>query len=236
MPCYAYARQDKKDKPRACISARVFANQLEMFKKFERIACVELHNSCIQGYMNMPCDNFYTSDLMCQTLRETYNVDDLFIVSPDVGGIPRAAIVSDKLNRPFIFMRKKRDYSSENKVLETILVGDSNDIEQLQGKTAVIVDDMIDTAGTLIESVKVLASKGAKEVVVIVTHGILSGPALANINKESSLTAVIVSNSVPQTKNQAKCPKLKVYRLDRLLAAGIDALVNGKSVSELFEK
>jgi ribose-phosphate pyrophosphokinase len=236
MPLYPYARQDKKDKARACISASMVAQQFQVCRKFERILCVELHNPCIQGYFGGACDNLYTSNLMCDELRAQFNVNDLVIVSPDEGGIKRAAVVSGKLARPFIFLGKERDYSKENTVKETKIMGEAKDIDQLQGKTAVIVDDMIDTGGTMIESVKILTKGGAKNVVVIVTHGILSGAALTRINNEPLLEKVIVSNSVPQTKNMQKCPKLSVFKLDKLLAAAVDALVNGKSVSELFDK
>lgn len=216
MPCYAYARQDKKDKPRAAISAKMVAKQFELFKKFERITCVELHNSCIQGYFDVCCDNLYTSGIMVDVLKDNFDVNDLIIISPDEGGAKRAGIVADKLKRPLLTMRKKRDYSTENKIEETKVMGDPDEIQLLKGRTAVIVDDMLDTGGTVVETVKVLRREGAQEVAVIVTHGILSGPAIDRINSEPFLTNVFVSNSLPQEKNTIRCSKLKVYTLGKL--------------------
>ena len=230
-PCYPYARQDKKDKPRACISAQVIARQFQTFG-LHRIVCVELHNSCIQGYFDVCCDNLYTSDAMVEKLTSEFNVDDLVIISPDEGGVKRASIVAAKLGRPVLTMRKDRDYETENKVKESMLLGDS---DQLKGKTAVIVDDMLDTGGTVIKTVKLLRDEGATDVVVIVTHGILSGPAVDRINGEPFLKQVIVSNSLPQSYNIEKCPKLSVFEIDEMLAEVVKRLVNGKSISEMYD-
>lgn len=238
MPCFAYARQDKKDKPRAAISAKLVAKQFEIYKKFERITCVELHNPCIQGYFDVSCDNLYTSNIMVSSLREVFSEERmrrLVVISPDEGGAKRAGIVADKLKRPLLTMRKKRDYSTENKIDETKVMGEPEELSELKGNLAVIVDDMLDTGGTLIETVKVLKKAGVSSVAIIVTHGILSGKAIERINNEPYLECVIVSNSLPQTQNMEKCQKLLVYQLDDLLANVIKRLVNGGSVSELFE-
>lgn len=231
VPCYPYARQDKKDKPRACISAKVVAKQFETFGLY-RIVCVELHNSCIQGYFDVSCDNLYTSDLMVEQLVSQYPVDDIVIISPDEGGVKRASIVASKLKRPLLTIRKDRDYNTENKVNSSMLLGDSAEIK---GKTAVIVDDMLDTGGTVIKTVNLLREEGAQRVAVIVTHGILSGPAIDRINNEPFLDLVIVSDSLPQNDNIKNCNKLIVFSIDKLLAEVIDRLVKGKSISEIFE-
>lgn len=236
IPCYPYARQDKKDKPRAPISAKLVAKQFEIFKKFERITCVELHNPCIQGYFDVSCDNLYTSELMVSTLKTIYeeSLRNMVIISPDEGGAKRAGVVADKLRLPLLTMRKKRDYSTENKIEETKVMGEPDELLLLKNRVAIIVDDMLDTGGTIIESVNVLRKAGAKSVIVIVTHGILSGKAIERINNEPYLERVIVSNSLPQTKHRKECPKLYVYKLDDLLSNVIERLVNGRSVSELF--
>lgn len=231
VPCYPYARQDKKDKPRACISAKVLAKQFETFG-LHRIVCVELHNSCIQGYFDVCCDNLYTSDSMVEQLKSVCNIEDIVIISPDEGGVKRASIVASKLGRPFLTLRKQRDYDTENKVKKSMLLGDAY---QLKGKTAVIVDDMLDTGGTVIKTVKLLREEGAKDVVVIVTHGILSGPALDRINNEPFLSSVIVSNSLPQSRNLKMCEKLSVFGIDKMLAEVIKRLVNGQSISEMYD-
>ena len=232
VPCYPYARQDKKDKPRACISARVIARQFEAFGA-EGVVCVELHNSCIQGYFDVSCDNLYTSDMMVDILKEKYDPLDLVIISPDEGGFKRASIVAAKLERPILTMRKNRNYNYENRVDQSSLLGEG---EVLKGKLAVIVDDMLDTGGTVINTVKILKDEGARGVVVIVTHGILSGPAIDRINNEDFLESVIVSNSLPQDVNEKRCEKLVVFKIDNLLGEVVSRLVDGKSVSELFER
>lgn len=169
---------------------------------------------------------------MVQELVATYNPNDLVIISPDEGGVKRASIVAAKLNRPILTMRKNRDYDTENKVTQSTLLGDA---EQLKGKIAVIVDDMLDTGGTMIKTVNLLRGEGAKKVVVIVTHGILSGPAIERINSEEFLSQVIVSNSLPQERNVEKCPKLQVYKIDKMVAEVINRLVNGQSISAMYE-
>lgn len=142
------------------------------------------------------------------------------------------SIVASKLQIPILTVRKNRDYTVENTVKKATLLGDG---ELLQGKTAVIVDDMLDTGGTVCKTVNILKEEGAKDVVVIVTHGVLSGPALKRINSESSLKCVIVSNSLPQQDNMNICPKLIVYNLDEMLGQVMRRLIEGNSVSELFE-
>ena len=231
IPCYPYARQDKKDKPRACISAKVVAKQFELFKP-DRIVSVELHNSCIQGYFDVSVDHLYTSNTIVEELQQSYNVNDLVIISPDEGGVKRASIVAAKLDRPILTIRKNRDYNTENKVVESTLLGDS---DKIKGKIAVIVDDMLDTGGTVIKTVNLLKDEGASSVVVVVTHGILSGPAIDRINKEPSLERVFVSNTLPQTENLKNCDKLKVYEIDSMIAEVIKRLMVGKSISEMFE-
>jgi ribose-phosphate pyrophosphokinase len=231
VPCYPYARQDKKDKPRACISAKVVAKQFETFG-LHRIVCVELHNSCIQGYFDGCCDNLYTSDSMVEELKRVYDVNDLVIISPDEGGVKRASIVAAKLGRPILTIRKNRDYDTENKVVASTLLGDS---DELKGKIAVIVDDMLDTGGTVVKTVSLLKEEGASGVSVIVTHGILSNPAIERINSEPSLLKVFVSNTLPQFHNTQKCPKLEVYNIDSMLAEVVRRLVKGKSISEMYE-
>lgn len=231
VPCYPYARQDKKDKPRACISAKVVARQFETFG-LHRIVCVELHNSCIQGYFDVCCDNLYTSDDMVEQLDLNYDFNDLVIISPDEGGVKRASIVASKIGRPVLTMRKDRDYETENKVKGSMLLGDA---DELKGKTAVIIDDMLDTGGTVIKTVKLLRDEGAKDVVVVVTHGILSGAAIERINAEPFLTRVFVSNTLPQSENQAVCPKLSVFKLDKMLAEVFRRLIQGRSISEMYE-
>lgn len=232
IPCFPYARQDKKDKPRACISARVVARQFEIFGgEHLRVVCVELHNSCIQGYFDVCCDNLYTSDIMVKILKKHYNSSELVIISPDEGGFKRASIIASKLVCPILTIRKNRNYSTENEINKSVLLGDGS---ILKGKTAVIVDDMLDTGGTVIKAVNNLKIEGAKAVIVIVTHGILSGKAIDRINKEPMLKSVFVSNSLPQKHNIKKCDKLVVFKIDKMLGDVIRRLVEGESISQMF--
>lgn len=236
MPCYTYARQDKKDSARASISASCLARIYESCG-LTRIVCVELHAACIQGFFQVCADNLYTTDLMVEKLRcdvldkENYK-NECVVISPDEGGFKRAQVVASKLDVPFLAMSKKRDYSKENKVEESILLGDQS---QLQNKTAIVVDDMIDTAGTVLKTAEVLRKFGAKDVVVSVTHGILSGPAIDRINNCEDLKCLVISDSLPTEHLVQQTSKIQVFTISKLISRVIDRLITGQSVSEIFK-
>lgn len=235
VPCYPYARQDKKDGPRGCISASVIAKMLETMG-INRIISVDLHCAQIQGFFRKPCDNLYCIKYLSEHLKTNYfNFDDyknkFVIISPDEGAFKRAQDYALIFNLPHMILSKERDYSTVNKVNKVVLIGHK---KYLEGRTAIIVDDMCDTAGTVIKSTELLIEKGAKDVIVAVTHGILSNPAIDRINNCKHIKSFICSDSIPQGENMKRCKKLDVFTISDLLADVVKRLRDGKSVSEVF--
>jgi ribose-phosphate pyrophosphokinase len=238
-PCYPYARQDKKDKARAAISAKCVADLFEA-KGIKRIVATELHNPCIQGFFGKSVDNLYTMDLIIEWLRENEfpllsGKDDYVVISPDEGGFKRGSVFADKLGLPFLAMSKQRDYSQKNVVSKNVLLGDS---DALKGKTAIILDDMLDTGGTAIQTIWLLVELGAKDVIICVTHGVLSGNAVERIEGCERLKYLLMSDSLsfPCHANFAKAKgKLRVFTLAKLYSDVVQRLVEGRSISEIFE-
>lgn len=179
----------------------------------------------IQGFFNVPVDNLYAEPSVLRWIQENLSVKDCVIVSPDAGGAKRATSLADRLDLPFALIHKERP--RPNEVGRMVLVGNVVD------KVCILVDDMADTCGTLAKAAAVVKENGAREVVAIVTHGILSGPAIDNINK-SVLSAVVVTNTVPLGDKLERCPKLKVIDVSGTLAESIRRTHNGESVSYLF--
>ena len=238
-PCYPYARQDKKDNSRTCISAKDIAD-LFTNAGIDRIVSFDLHSAQIQGFFNIPCDNFYCINMIHKYLVDEHNINQEFdkeldtkfvIVAPDEGALKRVQVYANKFKMPFMVVSKERDYSEVNKVDKAVLIGDK---KYLEGRTAIIIDDMLDTGGTVIKVGELLMSKGAKDVMVIVTHGILSGPAIDRINNTEYLKEVVVSDSLPQDEKQKKCIKLKTFSIVPMLSEVINRLNKGGSLSEIF--
>jgi ribose-phosphate pyrophosphokinase len=239
-PCYPYARQDKKDNSRTCISAKDIADLFSM-AGINRIVSFDLHSSQIQGFFNIPCDNFYCINMIHKYLEDNHNINKNFdktldsefvIIAPDEGALKRVQKYANKFKMPFMVVSKERDYTKLNKVDKAVLIGDK---KYLEGRTAIIIDDMADTCGTVIKVGDVLMSKGAKDVIIIVTHGILSGPALDRINKTPYIKEIVVSDSLPQCNNKLNCKKLKTFSIIPLLSEAIVKLNKGGSLSEIFE-
>lgn len=238
-PCYPYARQDKKNNSRTCISAKDIAD-LFTLAGINRIVCFDLHSHQIQGFFNIPCDNFYCINMIHQYLIDNHSINQEFnneldtkyvIVAPDEGALKRVQVYANNFKMPFMVVSKERDYSQVNKVEKAVLIGDK---KYLEGRTAIIVDDMLDTGGTVLKVGELLMSKGAKDVIVIVTHGILSGPAIERINNTKYLKEVIVSDSLPQEDKQLICSKLKTFSIVPVLSEVIYKLNTGGSLSEIF--
>ncbi|RPA93866.1 phosphoribosyl pyrophosphokinase [Choiromyces venosus 120613-1] len=224
MPNYPYARQDKKDKSRAPISAKLLANMLQK-AGCNHIITMDLHASQIQGFFDVPVDNLYAEPSTLRYIRENFDYKNAVIVSPDAGGAKRATALADRLDLNFALIHKER--SRPNEVSRMTLVGD------VAGKIAILVDDMADTCGTLVKAADVLMASGAKEVVAIVTHGILSGNACEKINS-SRLSKVVVTNTVPHEEKKRGCPKLETIDIAPTLAEACRRTHNGESVSFLF--
>ncbi|EMD42105.1 hypothetical protein CERSUDRAFT_79712 [Gelatoporia subvermispora B] len=226
LPLYPYARQDKKDKSRAPITAKLVANMLQK-SGCDHVITMDLHASQIQGFFDVPVDKLYAEPSATQYIRSNFNLSEIVIVSPDAGGAKRATSIADRLGVDFALFHKER--KKANEVSRMILVGHVRD------KIAVLVDDMADTCGTLCLAAQHLAEAGAAKVYALVTHGILSGNALQSI-EASALEKLIVTNTLPQQENAAKCKKIEVIDIGNVLAEVIRRSHYGESVSKLFDE
>lgn len=225
IPNFFYARQDKKDKSRAPITAKLIANLLQT-SGCDHVITLDLHASQIQGFFRVPVDNLYAEPSALRFITENYATDQLTIVSPDAGGAKRVAYIADKLDVPFALIHKERQKANE--VSKMVLVGDVSD------KLCLLIDDIADTCGTLCKAADVLLSNGAQKVVAIVTHGIFSSNAIEKLNK-SRLDKIVCTNSLPLDDKLAACPKLELLDISSTLAEAIRRLHNGESVSYLFD-
>lgn len=199
LPNFFYARQDKKDKSRAPISAKLVANMLQT-AGCNHVITMDLHASQIQGFFNVPVDNLYAEPSSLRWMRENLPIKDCVIVSPDAGGAKRATSIADSLDLGFALIHKER--VRPNEVAKMTLVGD------VRGKTAVIVDDMADTCGTLAKAADVVIQHGARDAIAVVTHAVLSGNAIEKLNG-SRLAKIVVTNTVPHEDKKAQCPKIE---------------------------
>ncbi|KAL8673099.1 MAG: hypothetical protein Q9168_002482 [Polycauliona sp. 1 TL-2023] len=224
IPNFPYARQDKKDKSRAPITAKLMANMLQT-AGCNHVITMDLHASQIQGFFNVPVDNLYAEPSTLRWIRNNLDVGKAVIVSPDAGGAKRATSIADRLDLNFALIHKER--ARPNEVSKMTLVGD------VRGKIAILVDDMADTCGTLAKAADIVMSHGASEVVAIVTHGILSGNAIETLN-DSKLSRVVVTNTVPHAEKKERCEKLLTIDISPTLAESLRRTHNGESVSFLF--
>jgi len=225
IPSFGYARQDKKDKARAPISSKLVANLIET-AGVDRVICMDLHASQIQGFFNIPVDNLYAEGLIVRYIKENIlDPYDKVVVSPDAGGVKRAKSVADKMGAELAIIHKER--RKANEVSSMILVGD------VQGKTAILVDDIADTCGTLMLAAETLNKKGAMAIYALCSHGVLSGNALRNLN-ESPLKELVVTNSIPLSEESKKCQKIKIVDIAPIFAEAIRRTHIGESISVLF--
>lgn len=225
IPTFFYARQDKKDKSRAPITAKLIANLLQT-AGCNHVITMDLHASQIQGFFRVPVDNLYAEPSVLNYIKDNYSSEDLIIVSPDAGGAKRVASIADKLDVNFALIHKERQKANE--VSKMVLVGD------VSNKVCLLIDDMADTCGTLCKAADVLLSNGhAKKVIAIVTHGIFSSNAIEKLNN-SKLDKIICTNSMPLQDKVNSCPKLELLDISPTLAEAIRRLHNGESVSYLF--
>ena len=224
IPYYGYARPDRKVSPRAPISAKAVADFISVAGA-QRIVTIDVHAGQIQGFFNCPVDNLFAVPVMLDILRQE-GKEDITIVSPDAGGIERARAYAKQLDAPLAIVDKRRDKPNQAQALH--LIGD------VKGKVAIIVDDMIDTAGTLCAGAEVLMNNGATKVIACATHAVLSGPAIDRINASEALTKVVVTDTIPQSDRLERCSKLKVVSVAALLGKTIHNIHTGSSVSVLF--
>jgi ribose-phosphate pyrophosphokinase len=239
LPCFPYARQDKKEDSREPITAKLVANLLTV-AGINRLLVIDLHSPQIQGFFDIPVDNLYSINLVInhlhnslfKSLTQEDIANNFLIVSPDAGATKRTLKFAKILKLNTLIMHKQRDYSKVNCVEESIIIGDTS---ALNNKTAIILDDMCDTGGTMIKACENLVKHGAKDVIAVVTHGILSGKALERINNCEHLKKIIVSNTIPQDYNQSVCSKIEIFSVEELLSDAIRKLNSSGSLSDLFK-
>ena len=222
VPYYGYSRQDRKVSPRAPISAKLVADFL-VAAGVDRVVTVDLHAGQIQGFFDVPVDNLFAQPVLLEAIRR--EAKDVIMVSPDAGGVERARSYAKRLDAGLAIIDKRRDRPNQATAMHVI--GD------VAGKTAVVVDDMIDTAGTMVAAGKVLLDNGAKEVMACATHAVLSGPALDRL-QESVFTQILVTDTIPLGDKATKCSKIKVLSTAGLLAKAIHNIHTESSVSVLF--
>ncbi len=224
IPYYGYARQDRKVAPRTPITSKLVAD-LIVAAGVNRIVAVDLHAAQIQGFFNIPFDHLFAMPALLEDhLRQHYGGDTV-IVSPDAGGVERARAFSKRLGGTLAIIDKRRERANESEVM--------NIIGEVEGKRCLILDDMIDTAGTLVNAAAALMRAGAQSVAACATHAVLSGPAVSRI-KESALTEVIVTNTIPLSDDARASGRFKVVSIARLLAEAIRRIHHSDSVSSLF--
>jgi ribose-phosphate pyrophosphokinase len=226
MPFYGYARQDKKGRPREPISAKMMGD-LFIAAGADRIAAVDLHTGQIQGFIDAPFDSLTAMPLFEDYLTRKLDGPITF-VSPDSGGVKRATTFARHVDAEVAFVYKRRRSDVRNEIAAEWVVG------EVEGRHCVIVDDMIDTAGTVIASAELLVKRGALSVVVLATHGVLAGPAVERLSR-APFSEIIITNTLPVTKEAMTLPNLTVLSIAPLLAGTIDAIFSDRSVSELFK-
>ncbi len=222
VPYYGYARQDRKNAPRVPITAKVVA-EMFMAVGVRRVLCMDLHAGQIQGFFNIPVDHLYAAPVLLDYIKGKF--ENVIMVSPDAGGVERTRAFAKRMNVGLAIIDKRRDRPNECEAVHVI--GD------VKGKTAILMDDMVDTAGTLCNGAATLIKNGAKEVHACCSHPVLSGPAVERIAK-SDLKSLVVTNSIPLRPAALACDKIKVLSVSELLADAIRRIHNEDSVSSLF--
>ncbi len=223
IPYYGYARQDRKVSPRAPISAKLVADLIATAGA-SRILTVELHAGQIQGFFNIPVDHLFGSPVMVRDLQQNFG-NDVVVVSPDAGGVERARAFAKRMKASLAIIDKRREGANVSRVMNVIGV--------VKGKVAILVDDIVDTAGTLVHSAEALRRKGALHVYACCVHPVLSGKAIERISK-SPIEKLVVSDTIPLEPEARKCEKIAVISLAELLAEAINRIHREESVSELF--
>ena len=227
IPYFGYARQDRRTKARTPISSKLVANML-VGAGIERILTMDLHAAQIQGFFDIPVDNLYASPVFALDIKTEFagRLDDLMIVSPDVGGVARARELAKRLEAPLAIVDKRREKAGE--VAEMTVIG------EVQGKVCLIVDDMCDTAGTLCKAADVLMDQGAKEVHAYISHGVMSGPAVERVTN-SAMKSLVITDSIQPRDAVKAAPNIRIVPIAPIFAQAILNIWNGTSVSSLFE-
>ncbi|HEX7790936.1 MAG TPA: ribose-phosphate pyrophosphokinase [Afipia sp.] len=225
IPYFGYARQDRKAGPRTPISAKLVAN-LIAHAGADRVMTLDLHAGQIQGFFDIPTDNLYASPVMVRDIRERFQLENVMVVSPDVGGVVRARGLAKRINAPLAIIDKRRERAGESEVMNVI--GD------VAGYTCILVDDIVDSGGTLVNAADALLANGAKDVYAYITHGVLSGGAVARITG-SRLKELVITDSIQPTEAVRKAPNIRTLSISALIGEAIGRTASEESVSSLFD-
>jgi ribose-phosphate pyrophosphokinase len=224
VPYFGYARQDRKPGPRTPISAKLVANMIDRAGA-DRVATLDLHAGQIQGFFDIPTDNLFAAPVMVQDIRDTFDTDNLIVVSPDVGGVVRARGLAKRIDAPLAIIDKRRERPGDSEVM--------NVIGNVAGRTCLLVDDIVDSGGTLINAAEALLDKGANEVTAYITHGVLSGGAVARVTG-SRLKELVITDSILPSDSVENAHNIRVLPIAPLLGEAIARTAEEKSVSSLF--
>jgi ribose-phosphate pyrophosphokinase len=224
IPYYGYGRQDRKPGPRTPITAKLVANLIERAGA-NRVMTLDLHAGQIQGFFDIPTDNLFAAPVMVRDIKERYGLSNLVVVSPDVGGVVRARGLAKRIDAPIAICDKRRERPGESEVMSVI--GD------VRGKRCILVDDIVDSGGTLCNAAEALLKYGATEVSAYITHGVLSGGAVARI-QNSSLKSLVISDSIEPTELVKAASNIRVLSIAPLIGEAIARTSRGESVSSLF--
>lgn len=225
IPYFGYARQDRKVAPRTPISAKLVANLITSAGA-DRVLTLDLHAGQIQGFFDIPVDNLYASPVFVRHIKENFNIENLVIVSPDVGGLVRARAIANKINAELAIVDKRRPFAGVSEVM--------NIIGEVEGRNCIIVDDMVDSGGTLCNAGDALIQKGASSVSAYITHGVLSGKASSKI-ANSQLKNLVITNSIEASIETLSYKNIKIIDISSLLGEAIKNITLEKSVSTLFD-
>ncbi len=224
MPYFGYARQDRKPGPRTPISAKLVANMIERAGA-DRVLTLDLHAGQIQGFFDIPTDNLFAAPTMVKDIKSRFELSNLMVVSPDVGGVVRARALAKRIDAPIAICDKRRERSGESEVMNVI--GD------VRGKRCILVDDIVDSGGTLCNAAEALLKNGATEVMAYITHGVLSGGAVAKI-QNSSLKSLVITDSIQPSEVVKSAKNIRVLSIAPLIGKAIARTAREESVSSLF--
>jgi ribose-phosphate pyrophosphokinase len=225
IPYFGYARQDRKVGPRTPISAKLVANLITRAGA-DRVMTLDLHAGQIQGFFDIPTDNLFAAPVMMRDIRQRFDLGKVIVVSPDVGGVVRARGLAKRINTPLAIIDKRRERPGESEV--------ANVIGQVDGGVCILVDDIIDSGGTLINAADALLERGAAEVYAYITHGVLSGGAAARVAK-SNLKELVITDSILPTKAVTDAGNIRLLSIATLIGEAINRTATEESVSSLFD-
>jgi ribose-phosphate pyrophosphokinase len=225
IPYFGYARQDRKPGPRAPISAKLVANLITRAGA-DRVMTLDLHAGQIQGFFDIPTDNLYASPLMVRDVKERFDLSKVMVVSPDVGGVARARGLAKRINAPLAIVDKRRERPGESEVM--------NVIGEVAAFTCILIDDIVDSGGTLVNAADALLKQGAKDVYAYISHGVLSGSAVERIAK-SRLKELVITDSIQATEALLATPNVRILPIGSLIGEAIERTASEESVSSLFD-